>query len=90
VIFRYGVFGYRVLSYRVLSGASLTTLYGRFNRFSEFLGDFRSRQGCFQFIWFNITVIGVFGLRIGFYGRASEASLSARKLYAVRFAFYSQ
>jgi hypothetical protein len=54
----------------------------------SFLGGFRSRQGCFQFVWFNI--IGVFGLRIGFYGRASKASWSARKLYAARFAFYSQ
>jgi hypothetical protein len=34
------IFYYRVLSYRVLLGASLTTLYSRFNRFSEFLEDF--------------------------------------------------
>jgi len=31
---------YRVLGYRVLSGASLIILYGRFSRFSGFLGDF--------------------------------------------------
>jgi len=31
---------YKVLSYGVLLGASLTTLYSRFSRFSGFLGDF--------------------------------------------------
>jgi len=31
---------YRVLSYGVFLGASLTTLYSRFSRFSGFLGDF--------------------------------------------------
>jgi len=29
-----------ILYYGVLSGASLTTLYGRFSRFSGFTGDF--------------------------------------------------
>jgi len=28
-----------VLRYRILTGASLATLYGRFSRFSGFLGD---------------------------------------------------
>jgi len=28
-----------ILCYRVLTGASLATLYGRFSRFSGFLGD---------------------------------------------------
>jgi len=38
---------YRVFSYRVLLGASLTTFYGRFSRFSRFAGDFYSRYRCF-------------------------------------------
>jgi len=37
------IFYYGVLGYGVLLGASLTTLYGRFSRFSRFLGDFYSR-----------------------------------------------
>ena len=83
-----------VLSYGVLSGASLTALYGRFNRF---LGDFRSRQGYFQFIWFSgcfqfiqFDGIGIFEPKVGFYKRASEVSQSVRKLYIVCFVFYSQ
>jgi len=34
------IFYYGVLSYRVLLGASLTTLYSRFSRFSGFLRGF--------------------------------------------------
>ena len=32
----------------------------------------------------------VFGLKVGFYGRASKASWPARELYAVRLVFYGQ
>jgi len=32
--------------------------------------------------------MGVFGLKVGFYGRASEASWPARKLYIARLVFY--
>jgi hypothetical protein len=33
---------------------------------------------------------GDFGPKVGFYRRSPKASRSARKLYATRFAFYSQ
>ena len=78
MILRYGVLGYGVLL-----GASSTTLYSKFSRF---LGDFRGRQRYFQFVWFD--VMGGFGPKVGFYGRASESSWPIRKLYAARFVFY--
>ena len=67
-------------------------LYGRFSRFSRFLGDFQSRQGCFYFIQFGgrfqfvqLDVIGVFRPKVGFCRCTPKASQAARKLYTARF-----
>ena len=76
----------------VLSRTSSTTLYrgwySRLGGLSKFQGEFRGGQGGFQFVWFIVT--GVFGPKVRFYKHSSKASRSIKKLYAVRFPFYSQ
>ena len=76
----------------VLSRTSSTTLYrgwySRLGGLSKFQGEFRGGQGGFQFVWFIVT--GVFGPKVRFYRRSSEAGRSAKKLYAVYFPFHGQ